>query len=53
MAIDGVDLVDAMNKGSKELDEAATALDNGNVDSAQRHYNRATGSFTKADEILS
>ena len=45
--------VDAMNKGSKELDEAATALDNGDVNSAQRHYNSATGSFTKADEILS
>jgi hypothetical protein len=45
--------VDAMNKGSKELDEAATALDNGEVDSAQRHYNKAADSFGKADEILS
>jgi len=45
--------VDAMNKGYKELDETATALDNGEIDSAQRHYNSAADSFAKADEILS
>ena len=45
--------VDAMNKGYKELDETATALDNGETDSAQRHYNKAADSFAKAGDILS
>jgi len=45
--------VDAINKGYKELDETATALDNGETDSAQRHYNKAAESFGKADDILS
>ena len=45
--------VDAMNKGYKELDETATALDNGEVDSAQRHYDKAAESFGKANDILS
>ena len=45
--------VDAMNKGYKELDETATALDNGDINLAQRHYDKAADSFAKADDILS
>ena len=45
--------VDALNRGSKELDEAATDLDNGEIDSAQRHYDEASNNFDKATAILS
>ena len=45
--------VDAINKGYKELDETATALDNGDINLAQRHYDKAADSFAKADDILS
>jgi hypothetical protein len=45
--------VDALNRGSKLLDEAATDLDNGEIDSAQVHYDKASESFDKASAILS
>ncbi len=44
--------VDAMNHGIKEVEEAVTALNNGNVDSAESHYDRAVSSFDKASMIL-
>ena len=44
--------VNDVNHGIKELDEAVTALDNGNVSSAQSHYDKATASFGKASVIL-
>lgn len=44
--------VDDVNHGIKELNDAVTALDNGNVDSAQKHYDRASTSFSKAASIL-
>ena len=44
--------VDAMNKGAMQLDEAAIALTNGEVDSARRHYDKAADAFGKADDIL-
>ncbi|MGB6639517.1 MAG: hypothetical protein WBG67_01965, partial [Thermoanaerobaculia bacterium] len=44
--------VDAMNHGIDELGDAVTALDNGNIDSAERHYDKAAASFDKAASIL-
>ena len=44
--------VDEVNHGINELDSAVTALDNGNVDSARSHYDKATTSFQKAAAIL-
>ena len=44
--------VDDVNHGIKELDEAVTALDNGNINSAQNHYDKAATSFSKASVIL-
>ena len=44
--------VDDVNHGIKELNDAVTALDNGNMDSAQAHYDRASTSFSKAASIL-
>ena len=44
--------VDDINKGIRELDEAVTALDGGQVDSAQSHYDKAVSSFQKAANIL-
>ena len=44
--------VNDVNNGIKQLDSAVTALDNGNLDSAQRHYDKAAGSFNKAEDIL-
>jgi hypothetical protein len=44
--------VNDINHGIKELDEAVTAIDNGKVDSAQSHYDKAATSFGKAATIL-
>jgi len=44
--------VDDINKGIKQLDDAVTSLDNGNVDSAQNHYDKAAAEFNKAAAIL-
>jgi len=44
--------VDDVNHGIKDLNDAVTALDNGNVDSAQRHYDKAATCFQKASAIL-
>ena len=44
--------VNDVNHGIKELNDAVTALDNGNVDSAQSHYDKAATSFQKAAAIL-
>ena len=44
--------VDDVNRGIKQLDEAVTALDDGNLDSAQRHYDNAANDFDKAAAIL-
>ena len=44
--------VDDVNHGIKELDGAVTALDNGNIDSAQSHYDKAIISFQNAAAIL-
>ena len=44
--------VNDVNHGIKELDEAVTALDNGNIGSAQSHYDKAATSFNKAEVIL-
>jgi len=44
--------VDDMNHGIKELSDAVTAADNGDVDSAQNHYDKAATSFDKAAAIL-
>ena len=44
--------VDDVNRGIKQLTDAVTALDGGNLDSAQRHYDKAAGSFQKAAVIL-
>ena len=44
--------VDDVNRAIKELDHALTALDNGNIDSAQSHYNKAAADFDKAAAIL-
>ena len=44
--------VNDVNHGIKELNDAVTALDNGNIDSAQRHYDKAPTSFQKAAAIL-
>ena len=44
--------VDDVNHGIKELSDTVTALDDGNVDSAQRHYDKAATSFQKAAAIL-
>ena len=44
--------VDDVNRGIKELDGALMALDNGNIDSAQSHYNKAAADFDKAAAIL-
>ncbi|MGB5878536.1 MAG: hypothetical protein WBH85_00785 [Thermoanaerobaculia bacterium] len=41
-----------MNHGIDELGDAVTALDNGNIDSAERHYDKAAASFDKAASIL-
>jgi hypothetical protein len=41
-----------VNHGIKELNQAVTELDNGNVDSAQSYYNKAATSFQKAATIL-
>ena len=44
--------VDDVNHGIKELDEAVSALDGGNLGSAQSHYDKAATSFQKAAVIL-
>ena len=44
--------VDDINRGINQLGEAVTAIDNGNVDSAQRHYDKATTNFQSAAVIL-
>ena len=44
--------VDDVNRGIKELDDAVAALDNGNIDSAQSHYDKAATDFGKAATIL-
>ena len=44
--------VDDLNKGIKALDEAVTALDNGEVALAQSHYDKAAACFGKAEGIL-
>ena len=41
-----------LNAGIKQLDDTVTALDNGDLDSAQRHYDKAANDFTKAASIL-
>ena len=44
--------VDDVNRGIKELDGALTALDNGDIDSAQSHYDKAAADFDKAAAIM-
>ena len=44
--------VDDVNHGIKELGDAVTALDSGNINSAQSHYDKAATSFQKAEAIL-
>lgn len=44
--------VDDLNRGIKQLDGAVTALDNGNIDSAETHYDKAAAEFNKAAAIL-
>ena len=44
--------VNDVNHGIKQLDDAVTALDNGNVDSARSHYDKAATCFQKAAAIL-
>ena len=44
--------VNDVSHGIKDLNDAVTALDNGNVDSAQSHYDKAATSFQKAAVIL-
>lgn len=44
--------VDDFNAGVKQLDDSATAIDNGNLDAAQRHYDKANNDFDKAAGIL-
>ena len=44
--------VDELNHGIKELGDTVADLDNGEVDSAQIHYDRAATSFQKAAVIL-
>jgi hypothetical protein len=44
--------VDDINHGIKELGDTVTDLDNGDIDSAQRHYDNAASSFDKAAAIL-
>ena len=44
--------VDDINRGIKELGNVVTALDNDNVDSAQKHYDKAATDFGKAADIL-
>jgi hypothetical protein len=45
--------VDDMNRGITELSDAVTDLDNGEIDSAERHYGKAADDFDKVDAILS
>ena len=44
--------VNDINKGIKEIESAVTADNNGDVDSAQKHYNKAATEFNKAASIL-
>jgi tetratricopeptide (TPR) repeat protein len=44
--------VDDVNDGIKQLNDAVTALDNGDIDSAQSHYDKAAASFADAELIL-
>jgi len=44
--------VDALNRGVDQLSDAVTALDDGSIDSAERHYDNAAGDFNKAAGIL-
>ena len=44
--------VDDVNRGVKDLNSAVTALDDGNIDSAQRLYDKAATNFQKAAVIL-
>jgi hypothetical protein len=44
--------IDDVNRGIKELGDAVVEYDNGNVDSAQRHYDKAASNFQKASAIL-
>jgi len=44
--------VDDVNHGINDLSEAVTALDDGKIDSAQRHYDKAATNFQKAAAIL-
>lgn len=44
--------VDDVNAGIKQLDDAVAAIDDGNLDSAQRHYDKAAVDFGKAADIL-
>jgi hypothetical protein len=44
--------VDDMNLGIKELGDAVTDLEEGKTDSAQRHYDKAAESLSKAESIL-
>ena len=44
--------VNDINSGIKQLDDAVNALDGGNFDAAQRHYDKAATDFNKAAVIL-
>ena len=44
--------VDAVNHSVDELNKAVSAIDDGNVDSAQTHYDRAATDFQTAASIL-
>ena len=44
--------VDDLNRGVDQLGKSVTALDNGEIDSAQRHYDKAVTDFDKAADIL-
>jgi hypothetical protein len=53
VGLDQKGAVDDVNRGVEELNSAVTDLDNGEVSSAQRHYDEAVSNFGKADVILS